>query len=94
MASVSWTNKAGGDWNVGTNWAGGTVPAAADDVIIDAGPVATTYLVTIAAGVTDTVTSLTMNDVNNRSGANDPAGYHAAELGYLVARIGRRYARR
>src|SRR5262245_49321101 len=33
-ATVTWTNPAGGLWNVGSNWSTGAVPGAADDVTI------------------------------------------------------------
>lgn len=44
-ADVPWTNPAGGDWNVGANWSGGSVPSASDTAVFDAqsGP----YTVTV-----------------------------------------------
>ncbi|HEY1710851.1 MAG TPA: hypothetical protein VGG10_21480 [Rhizomicrobium sp.] len=35
MATVKWLIGLSGDWNTGTNWTTGTVPGAADDVVID-----------------------------------------------------------
>ncbi|MFN8544027.1 MAG: hypothetical protein U0807_07470 [Candidatus Binatia bacterium] len=44
-ATVTWSGATDGDWNKATNWVGGTVPAANDDVVIPA-----------AAGASATVT--------------------------------------
>lgn len=79
MANYTWTTDVSGDWNTGTLWTPGTVPNdAAADVTIDA---TTTlvggYTVTIAAGESFTVNSLTLNDVGQ--GANSP-DYTAAAL--------------
>jgi hypothetical protein len=35
LAPISWTNPAGGFWDVGSNWSNGTGPGSADDAIID-----------------------------------------------------------
>lgn len=35
--TVSWLPAGSGDWNVGTNWSGGSVPTAADDARINQG---------------------------------------------------------
>ena len=32
MATRTWTNAAGGSWATGSNWSGGLVPTAADEV--------------------------------------------------------------
>lgn len=79
MATYTWTHDVSGDWNTGTLWTPGTVPNdVTADVTIDA---ATTlvngYTVTIAAGESFTVNSLTLNDLNQ--GANSP-NYNAAAL--------------
>lgn len=34
LATITWGNAAGGNWNVPSNWVGGVVPAANDDVVI------------------------------------------------------------
>ena len=79
MANFTWANDVAGDWNNGTLWTGGQVPNAIDaDVTIDT---TTTlvggYGVTIAAGESFTVNSLTMNDLDQ--GANS-FPYMAASL--------------
>ncbi|WP_428538646.1 beta strand repeat-containing protein [Rhodopila sp.] len=79
MANFTWANDVNGDWNTGTLWTGGAVPNAVDaDVTIDT---TTTlvggYGVTIAAGESFTVNSLTMNDLDQ--GANS-FPYMAASL--------------
>ncbi len=80
MASINWTTGASGDWNTGTLWSSGTVPATADDVTIDAlAPVGADYTVTIATGESEIVTSVTLNAVNNLAGAN-VTPYNAAVL--------------
>jgi hypothetical protein len=81
MTSYSWNTDTSGDWNTGTLWTGGTVPNdLAADVTIDAASTLTAYTVTIASGASITVDSLSMNDVNERAGTNNPAGYYAANL--------------
>ena len=79
MANYSWTNPVSGDWNTGTLWTPSTVPNdVTADVTIDATTtVANGYAVTIAAGESFAVDSLTMNDVGG--GANTP-DYEAAAL--------------
>lgn len=43
FTAAAWSQKTwvgpatGGDWGLGTNWSGGTVPTAADDVVFDGG---------------------------------------------------------
>jgi hypothetical protein len=82
MTSFSWTAPVDGAWNDGALWTSttpGTAPNdIAADVTIDAG--STLYTVILAANTTETVRTLTMNDVNGRPGSNDPTGYHAALL--------------
>ncbi|MBI5169781.1 MAG: hypothetical protein HZA61_09860, partial [Candidatus Eisenbacteria bacterium] len=43
-AAVRWTNAAGGNWSVTTNWSTGAVPAATDTAVFD---LAGTYTVTV-----------------------------------------------
>jgi hypothetical protein len=73
MTSFSWATAASGDWNTGTLWTGGIVPnSATADVTIDvtAMPPAA-YTVTIGAGESFTVDSLTINDTEaSAQGAN------------------------
>ncbi len=54
-ATVFWTNPGGGSWNTATNWSGGTVPTAADDVHITMDG---TY--TVVLDVNATIASLTL----------------------------------
>jgi hypothetical protein len=54
LATVNWANPLGGDWNTASNWSGGALPGAGDDVII--GPIGGT--VTHSSG-THSVHSLT-----------------------------------
>ena len=62
MATSTWTTGVSGDWNTGTLWTPGTVPNATTDVAIDApAPAGSSYTVTIAAGATETLKSLTVN---------------------------------
>ena len=81
MASFSWMSGVSGDWNTVADWTPATVPNnPAADVTIDApAPVGGSYTVTIAAGKSETVNSLTMNGVANLAGSNTNP-YHAAEL--------------
>ncbi len=59
LATVIWGNAAGGNWNLNTNWIGGAVPAAGDDVIIP--DMVGTPTITYNAG-TIAVKSLTINE--------------------------------
>jgi hypothetical protein len=44
LASIRWTNAAGGSWQVPGNWSGNRVPGPTDDVVIDVpGDVTITY---------------------------------------------------
>jgi fibronectin-binding autotransporter adhesin len=56
-ALVTFTNPAGGDWSVASNWSTGALPADADDVVIDQPGVTVTH----EAGA-DTIKSLTLSD--------------------------------
>ena len=82
MASYNWATGISGDWNTAADWTPATVPNdVAADVTIDAPPVTPgTYIVTIAAGESETVNTLTINNTDpNLSGSNvNP--YNAAEI--------------
>ncbi len=57
MATVSWINPSGGDWDVPANWSTGQLPGLADDVVINMPGI------TISHGSgTDAVNSLTSAD--------------------------------
>jgi len=43
-ATVTWTSAASGSWTVATNWSGGAVPAAGDNVVINNSPGVTVTL--------------------------------------------------
>ena len=58
MSTISWINAAGGNWNVGANWSGGAVPAAADDAVI---ALPGTYDV-LSQNASNAVHSVTLND--------------------------------
>lgn len=81
MAAFSWTTGTSGVWNTATNWTPGTIPNdPAADVTIDAlAPAGGSYTVTLAAGTSDTVNSLSINGVINKAGSNS-SPYNAAEL--------------
>jgi hypothetical protein len=53
-----WTNAAGGDWDTPGNWSTATVPAAADDAVINLAGITVTH----SASNSDTVNSLTMGN--------------------------------
>lgn len=57
MSTIHWASGINGDWATKADWAGGTVPGAADDVFIDA---AGTYNVTISTA--QAAHSLMVND--------------------------------
>ncbi len=38
LSTVTWTNPAGGDWDIAPNWSTDSVPGPADDVIIEVHP--------------------------------------------------------
>ena len=79
MASFSWAAPVSGDWSTAARWTPSLVPNdALADVTID-NPTLAAYLVTIAAGESETVRSLSMNAVNDLQGSNQ-APYKAAEL--------------
>ena len=79
MANFSWAAPVSGDWNTAANWAPAAAPNDAAAVVTIDAPATTAYTVTIAAGVTDTVNSLSMNAANNLAGSN-VAPYRAAQL--------------
>jgi hypothetical protein len=55
--TVSWNAPVSGDWNTGTDWAGGTVPLPANNASLG---LAAPYTVTIAGGETETINALTI----------------------------------
>jgi hypothetical protein len=58
-ATVSWSNPAGGDWSVASNWSTGTLPGPNDDVVIDS-PISGATI-TRGSGSTDSIHSLTVH---------------------------------
>lgn len=65
MTTTSWTNKAGGDWNVAANWSNG-VPAAGDTALITAkGKYTVLADATNTVGTLETVKSATLDDSGN-----------------------------
>ncbi len=82
MATYTWTTGVSGDWNTGTLWTPSAVPTdGTADVAIDAAaPTGASYTVTIAAGETVTVKSLTMNSTDADNNAANSVPYNAAEL--------------
>src|SRR5947209_4983910 len=65
LATINWTNTAGGAWNVAGNWDLGRLPAAGDDVVIDVPSADVT--ITHATG-SDSIHSLTTSEKFNLSG--------------------------
>lgn len=64
--TYNWKSAVSGDWNTGSLWSEGAVPnGPAADVSIDAADSTGIYGVTIAAGESDIVNTLTLNAVNN-----------------------------
>ncbi|HYZ20718.1 MAG TPA: hypothetical protein VE690_01050, partial [Rhodopila sp.] len=61
MATINWKSPTGGDWGTAAAWDTGVLPAAGDDVVIDAANPTAAYTVTVAAGETVTINSLTLN---------------------------------
>ncbi len=94
MTTYNWTTFANGgtvpvsgDWMTAANWTSTATPATAPndptaDVIIDSATALTSgYTVTIGAGESVSVSTLTMNDTpTDLSGTNNIQGYFAAEL--------------
>lgn len=68
-ATVTWTNTAGGTWNVPTNWSPNLVPDATDTALI---PLEGTYTVTNTANAN--VLHLTLSAEANESGATLTGG--------------------
>ena len=61
LSTIGWdtvNHPTGGSWDTGSNWVGGLVPHATDDAVINLPGSGT---VTLDAGVTDTVNSMTTN---------------------------------
>ena len=67
---VRWISSTGGDWSVGSNWSGGAVPTATDDVLID---MPTSSPITNAAATTQ-INSLISNQALVISGGLQVAG--------------------
>ncbi|MGE0224218.1 MAG: Hint domain-containing protein [Acetobacteraceae bacterium] len=81
MATYTWTTGTSGAWTTAANWTPAEVPNnATADVVIDAAPAGNTaYTVSIGAGESITVNTLSLNAVTNLEGTNvDP--YDAAIL--------------
>ena len=71
LSTVTWNstaNPTGGSWDLASNWVGGQLPGATDDVVIN---LASTGTVTLDAGVTNAVKSLTTNTHTNINISND-----------------------
>jgi hypothetical protein len=86
MALSTWAVGVSRDWNTAANWTPATVPnVASANVLIDALPAAgvTDYVVTIGAGATDIVNSLTLNATNNLLSVN-PTGSNPYEGAILA----------
>jgi hypothetical protein len=80
MASYTWTSGVSGDWATAADWTPNGIPdATTADVTIDAPATQGAYTVTIAAGESETVNSLSINGVNNRTGSNSNP-YDAAKI--------------
>ena len=58
-AGVTWTGTTSTDWNVGTNWNGGTVPLNSSDITIPASPTGSRFP-TIFPGTTAIVKSISI----------------------------------
>jgi hypothetical protein len=79
MATYSWAAPISGDWKTASDWSPALVPNdPTANVIID-NPTLAAYLVTIAAGETETVNSLTMNGTADLAGSNQNP-YTASEM--------------
>jgi hypothetical protein len=75
LATMTWTNAAGGDWDVASNWVNASnpadqhVPTASDDAVINISGVTVTH----SASATDSVNSLTLSssqsDLNISNGS-------------------------
>ena len=84
LSTILWDNvhqPNGGNWNIASNWVGGLLPQATDDVVINL----TSGAVTLSGG-TDTVNSITANATTNIaiSGANLSIASTSALLGGLT----------
>ncbi|MBX3670808.1 MAG: filamentous hemagglutinin N-terminal domain-containing protein, partial [Rhodocyclaceae bacterium] len=62
-----WITDADGDWNVGSNWSGGTVPVAGDHVVIDRGTANPIVTVTDPRVILDLVLTETVRIVSGGS---------------------------
>jgi hypothetical protein len=81
-ATITWTNPAGGLWNVGGNWSGGAVPGPNDDAVI--GPLNPGASVTHGSGA-DAVHSLSLSSALNVTSGSSLTAAAAATLGGTLA---------
>ena len=56
LATVTWINSAGGDWDTPSNWSTGTLPGPSDDAVIAVSGITVTH----ASSASDSVSSLTI----------------------------------
>jgi hypothetical protein len=80
LSAVTWTGLGdGSNWNDPTNWSGGAVPTAADDVSMNAP-------LTISSGVTITFNSLTLDNANLTlaGGSINGGTIHASGSGKVI----------
>ncbi len=68
LATVTWGNAAGGDWNTGSNWVGGMVPGAGDDAVIP-GDFPSSITITYSSGTSE-IQSLTSAETIKISGGS------------------------
>src|SRR5437899_7778521 len=71
LATVSWINSAGGDFNNPANWDTNTVPTTGDDAVI---ALAGTYQVTLTSGTSQPVNSLTLGGASGAETLTISAG--------------------
>src|SRR4051794_7262549 len=57
LATVTWMNPGGGDWDTSANWSTGALPGPSDDVIIDQSGITVIH----SSSVPDSVKSLTIS---------------------------------
>jgi shikimate kinase len=77
MSEIEWQNGVSGDFNVGTNWTGDSVPGASDDALITASGTYTVTdnlgntvnSVTTSAGATLSITARTFTPTNGITNA-------------------------
>lgn len=91
--TFSWNNPAGGNWNVGSNWSGGSIPGSGNSVLINLAP-PDPYTVTVSDP--RSITSVTVNAANatlERTGTDDlnasASGVFSLQAGTLKLSGGR-----